>query len=373
MSALGKSEDLSILGNDARALINKEFYICENKVSKAYCRKDKQICDTSSGTARCVCSDGWRGKNCDEDIDECFERYPCPGVKDVDSFCVDYDPPIRYKCQCMRGYKAVYLDSDSSENDPYYTFHPVDCIKVDSCTDNPCHTDAVCSENSSDIGFTCSCKKGLVGDGITSCSVIPTASPTVLAPFPKQTAYPTTKEASLDHFCTLTNECTVLHSHCVFGKCTCQEGFVRRKFGCINVNECKSGYLNSCHRNAVCIDTLGSYECRCKDGFHDKNTFNPPGTNCVQTNECIVEGQHLCDLETEVCIDRRPPMKWECINKTLAPTKFPSRRFVPPVPRCGRVRSLVDTEVPVTTAPLTPAPLTSAPLTNFPVIPAPVC
>jgi Calcium-binding EGF domain len=280
----------------------------------------------------------------------------------------------------MRGYKPVYLESESSKIDALSKFHPIDCIKANICDAKPCHPDATCLESSSEDGFTCLCNEGLTGDGIESCSVIPSASPSAMDPMTKPTAYPIRKDTLRKDFCIQSSDCEISNTDCVLGKCTCKEGFARRKSECININECGLGYINSCHRNANCIDTIGSYKCQCKDGFHDKDTLSLPGIDCIQTNECIVKGSTLCKLETEVCIDRRPPLKWECVGKTPAPTKRPTRRYDPPVPRCGRERKLqdssdanthveryLDTGAPVTPAPATDSPVTQAPASDYPV------
>lgn len=49
--------------------------------------------------------------------------------------------------------------------------------------------------------------------------------------------------------------------------CNCLPGFRRAdKFNCIEINECLIG-AHSCHENANCINTIGSYSCRCKSGY----------------------------------------------------------------------------------------------------------
>ena len=34
----------------------------------------------------------------------------------------------------------------------------------------------------------------------------------------------------------------------------------------LDVNECDTG-IDSCHMNATCINTIGSYDCKCDHGF----------------------------------------------------------------------------------------------------------
>ena len=48
-----------------------------------------------------------------------------------------------------------------------------------------------------------------------------------------------------------------------------------------DVDECGSPETNSCHSNALCTNTEGSYVCRCLRGY------NGDGQNC--TGKCVVQ------------------------------------------------------------------------------------
>ena len=50
--------------------------------------------------------------------------------------------------------------------------------------------------------------------------------------------------------------------------------FHRNLFFVLDVDECTKG-THSCDVNAVCANTLGSYNCTCKDGFYGD------GINCT--------------------------------------------------------------------------------------------
>jgi Calcium-binding EGF domain/EB module len=190
-------------------------YLCQ--VSSAitlyvtFCFKERQLCDTSTGRAKCICAEGWKGSRCQDRV---------------------YEPP----------------------------------------------------------------------------SIPPTNMPTI---------------SLLGSKCSKSIDCATDHSDCFEGQCQCNYGFTSRKGFCINVNECENGFPNECHRDAKCIDYEGSYECSCNDGFHD---IDPglPGRKCKQKNECRI-GEHNCDEASQVCLDRRPPKKWECIEKTQAPTPKPTQ------------------------------------------------
>jgi Calcium-binding EGF domain/EB module len=176
----------------------------------ASCIIERQLCDNSTGKARCICAEGWRGSRCQERINE-------------------------------------------------------------------------------------------------TQSIFPTRMPT----FSRVSAN-----------CTGSSDCAIAGSDCIEGQCRCRTGFTPRKGSCININECEVGFANGCDSQAECIDNEGSYECRCNEGFSDANP-TLPGRQCQQTNECIT-GSHDCDDATQVCLDRRPPEKWECIEQTPATTPTPN-------------------------------------------------
>lgn len=44
------------------------------------------------------------------------------------------------------------------------------------------------------------------------------------------------------------------------------------KFNCAEVNECLTGQ-HQCDKNADCINTQGSYECHCKEGYKGNGTY----------------------------------------------------------------------------------------------------
>ena len=40
----------------------------------------------------------------------------------------------------------------------------------------------------------------------------------------------------------------------------------------IDINECADEDLNTCHMNATCSDTIGSFVCTCNEGFEGNGT-----------------------------------------------------------------------------------------------------
>ena len=61
--------------------------------------------------ASCKCLDGFSGPRC-TDTNECATNNPCPTDN---SFCVDYDPPRKFKCGCLAKFIAVLPEDDAGE------------------------------------------------------------------------------------------------------------------------------------------------------------------------------------------------------------------------------------------------------------------
>ena len=86
-------------------------------------------------------------------------------------------------------------------------------------------------------------------------------------------------------------------------KCKCKAGFIGDGRTCTNVNECESNTYQ-CRDNSVCVDTIGSYNCSCETGYTLK------GQTCQDINECDAN-QHNCHPNGR-CVNTVGSFKCEC-------------------------------------------------------------
>ena len=61
---------------------------------------------------------------------------------------------------------------------------------------------------------------------------------------------------------------------------------------CIDLNECDLN-TDNCVSNAVCTNTIGSYDCTCNIGYDGDGVAD--GTACSDINECVAK-THNCDV-----------------------------------------------------------------------------
>ncbi|XP_064508119.1 nephronectin isoform X1 [Pseudopipra pipra] len=145
--------------------------------------------------------------------------------------------------------------------------------------------------------------------------------------------------------------------HCVntFGSyiCRCHQGFdllyIGGKYQCHDIDECSLGH-HQCGSFSHCYNTPGSYKCKCKEGYRDN------GTNCIQKPMTRPTARPTPEPTT------RPTPR-----TTAQPTPGPTTRLTPkPTTRYVPVTTRPTTRyVPVTTRPTTRyVPVTTRPVTT---------
>eukprot|EP00111_Clytia_hemisphaerica_P010307 TCONS_00030157-protein len=107
--------------------------------------------------------------------------------------------------------------------------------------------------------------------------------------------------------CLFTNVTCHKNAECINTKgsfeCACRTGFTGDGYSCTNINECEKGTHN-CHEHATCIDTEGAFTCTCKLGYEGN------GRECKDVDECIT-GLHNCHRHAE-CSNVEGSFNCEC-------------------------------------------------------------
>ncbi|XP_036372963.1 nephronectin a isoform X1 [Megalops cyprinoides] len=121
--------------------------------------------------------------------------------------------------------------------------------------------------------------------------------------------------------------------------CKCHEGFklqyINGKYQCIDVNECTSAQ-HQCGSFSVCYNTPGSYKCKCKDGFRGM------GYDCKPIPKVIIDPPRpgketpnkIPDSDRKRTTTIRPPVTPKrIITTTPTPTTTTTTPVTPPPPR----------------------------------------
>ncbi|XP_031115719.1 putative wall-associated receptor kinase-like 16 [Ipomoea triloba] len=88
-------------------------------------------------------------------------------------------------------------------------------------------------------------------------------------------------------------------------RCACGKGYEGNPYlhpGCLDIDECADDGQNDCSsKNAICLNTLGGYNCTCKEGYIDDGK-GTGGCQLPIKDECKVNGKG-CHSSNRVVVD----------------------------------------------------------------------
>ncbi|XP_047456774.1 epidermal growth factor-like protein 6 isoform X2 [Mugil cephalus] len=119
-----------------------------------------------------------------------------------------------------------------------------------------------------------------------------------------------------DGSCTNSRTCAL--AHCQYGceevqgeiRCLCPSAGLQLgqdERTCVDIDECVTG-KNDCPYNRQCVNTFGSYYCKCQDGYDLK--YVDGKYDCVELDECAA-GTHKCSHHA-VCLNTQGSYKCRC-------------------------------------------------------------
>ncbi|CAD5125803.1 DgyrCDS14009 [Dimorphilus gyrociliatus] len=278
-------------------------------------------CVNTPGSFVCQCRINFKlgqdGKSCVPTVPTC--DYQCGGGQ-----CIKVGP--LETCICNYGYDKT--SADLSE-----------CVNINECVldIHKCNTEkkALCEDKSS--GYNCICPSGykLSYDGITcdiidkctdkenphNCDKLTTVCKRVETSFEcvcRNGFVPTEDKGKCKdvdecledkHKCALTANC--VNTAGSF-KCRCKPGYEGDGRTCSDINECLIS--NICQLNEICQNSQGSYKCICKKGYKRKFSDSSSDGECVDINECLSPRLNECKSPEAYCVNTEGSSVCRCIN-----------------------------------------------------------
>ncbi|MAJ97119.1 MAG: hypothetical protein CMI56_00705 [Parcubacteria group bacterium] len=254
---------------------------------------------TMTGEYFCTCEAGYEHRGWDfgesghlkgtpcTDIDEC-QNVDC-GEHSKCTHSIGEKQLGQYKCVCDDGYKGGGFGTPG--NPPKES-----CVDIDECSsDNDCHEHSSCTNV--DGSYICTCKVGYRGDGKV-CEEFDVC----------QEDYVDCGEGGT---CSSAKDTNIVDGKLSY-TCTCADGYSGGGTGnppeiCIDIDECSEKKANgenensstrkdkTCHKNASCTNTKGSFECKCLSGYKGD------GFECEDINECLTKNGGCGNPERFVC------------------------------------------------------------------------
>ncbi|OZC08479.1 hypothetical protein X798_04540 [Onchocerca flexuosa] len=229
-----------------------------------------------------------------------YERNLRTGECSVPGSCDPTSPnpcDIRKREKCMPHPSGRYHLCQCAQNEKRHHVTGI-CLQNECASGaNDCDKNARCIDT--DDGYLCVCRNGYLDQSVDLVN-----KPGRICVAERNECKDGTHKCSPNAICTDTVQGYI---------CRCKPGFIDfspnpQSFGGIVckkiVNECENPSLNTCHKNAICIDTADSYKCICKIGYTDLDELRNPGRNCQKEkrNDRCKQGNNDCDRNAR-CIE----------------------------------------------------------------------
>ena len=314
---------------------NKKWKKCVN-YNECDDESIEPLCDYDSGA---VCSDTWGSYTCSCPLDMIGSGYPDDGCSKR-NMCDDDWGEIMIEGDCsepycfdtcesilkLNGLKEFCTPADSKCDSPRcvcpeehvrLSLDDPTCVHMANCTcpdgyeggfsfnwDPECNDINECFEGIDNCGensrcfntpgsFECYCQEGF----------IPVKNEQKERQF----------QVGPDEICVDLDECTIGMHMCPHEKtcintvgsfkCKCGEGFRSEGKSCEDVDECKEG-LDTCDKDKVCVNTIGSFTCQCPAGYESM------GEHCFDVDECVADKLNECQSGT--CTNSDGSYNCEC-------------------------------------------------------------
>ncbi|KAH9505773.1 hypothetical protein Btru_055750 [Bulinus truncatus] len=234
--------------------------------------------ETSDNTSiSCLCPTGKTlaadGFTCDSCIghtwgDNCANKCSCsPSTTELCN-------PVNGSCHCLDGWTGSNCTEDINE-----------CTSISAI----CHSNSNTECINSNGGYFCSCHLGYSKNGNNSCEVC--------------------SDFFYGKDCSQQCNCNSFHSTCdkTNGTCYCNKGWTGPTCD-TDIDECL--HTNSCNiqKNELCINTEGSFQCSCQQGFYRFKSSDcivcPPyyyGKFCSQSCDCNSNNANSCNNVNGTC------------------------------------------------------------------------
>ncbi|XP_037817925.1 cubilin homolog [Lucilia sericata] len=258
--------------------LNGRLLALERKLKKDECAEATEPCK-NGGTCydsyngfHCECTEGYTGKTCEKDVDECYLFAGTDLGCQNNGICIN--TPGSYKCNCAKEFSGSHC-----------RLRNVVCHQEQS---RELCSHGTCVPANNQQGYTCICEQGWIRNTTSlSCDV------------------------DVNECEGLSNPC---HSQCInlpgSFKCgPCPAGYTGNGITCLDINECSTNNGGcSLLPKVRCINTEGSYFCAsCPPGWvGDGHTCElAPSNSC--NDEKICHPQAKCEYISDVASCTCPP------------------------------------------------------------------